>query len=92
LAGAVGAALMWRSASRTELIVFGTSQIALGFGALAALLLMRASMEHTEWSDWSAPARSIGPWVLGCLGAAVLGVTSIVYAFRSKLSMSRAVA
>ena len=60
LAGAVGAFLMWRAASRQELVVFGVSQVALGLGALAALMLVRNGVSAESWDEWGG-RRSCAP-------------------------------
>jgi hypothetical protein len=80
LAGAAGAFLMWLAASRQEIVVFGVSQLALGLGALAALILVRSNVAAESWDEWGggeAALRPIWPWVSGCVGAALFGVVSI---------------
>jgi hypothetical protein len=80
LAGAAGALLMWLAASRQELVVFGISQVALGLGALAALIFVRSGVSAESWDEWGsgeAALRPIWPWVTGCVGAALFGIISI---------------
>jgi hypothetical protein len=86
LAGAVGALLMWRSASRNELVVFGSSQVALGLGGLAALLFVRSGLGGASVAgggdEWAGAQLAAWPWIVGSVAATALGIVSIGYSLR----------